>query len=435
MNRKKLLRIAAFGAGLAAVVLICAFSGYMIWEEAPAVESAPEESAAIEEKDAEGESAESLALNRSDTEELRESPLPLAEGRKEGVYTVLLAGNDDGNGNTDTIIVGRIDTVNHCMDFVSIPRDTLINVDWEIRKINSVYWGDIYDGGNGIDALKSHVKKLIGFDVDCYAVMDLSVFVEALDAMGGVYFDVPQALDYEDAGQELYIHLQPGYQLLNGYDAMCLCRYRSGYTEGDIDRISMQQRFLKSCAEQFIDLGNVPNISAVVKILSEGLHTDMTAANIAFFLRQALLCDSENINFYTVPHTPATVHGLSYATVDVWDWLQMVNARLNPYEEDVGWGNVDIVYKSGGDFFGTAPLKGSWYYENPRPAAPAETLSDTGPETGDAESGSTGAETEGESPAPALPALPEFTFPPLPGENKGARTESEEGKSAGGFLG
>ena len=53
------------------------------------------------------------------------------------------------------------------MDFVSIPRDTIINVEWDNRKLNSVYWGSKNNGGNGIDALRSHVKKLTGFDVDC----------------------------------------------------------------------------------------------------------------------------------------------------------------------------------------------------------------------------------------------------------------------------
>ena len=66
---------------------------------------------------------------------------PFDTQRKDGVYTILLAGNDDGTGNTDTIMVGKIDTVRHTIDFVSIPRDTIINVEWDNRKLNSVYWG------------------------------------------------------------------------------------------------------------------------------------------------------------------------------------------------------------------------------------------------------------------------------------------------------
>jgi len=383
-KKKRILRIAAVGVGVLAVALITAYSSYMLWEEAPVVET-PQPTLTP--------AAESIVPAPE------ESALPLANDRKPGVYTMLLVGNDDGNGNTDTIMLGKIDTVEHKMDFVSIPRDTLINVDWEVRKINAAYWADKNHGGNGIGALKSHVRKLCGFDVDCYAVIDLDIFIDTVDALGGVYFDVPQVLSYVDAGQDLYIDLQPGYQHLDGYQAMGLCRYRSGYVDGDVGRINMQHEFLKACAGQFISLGNIPNISDVVDILSSGLHTDMSAANIAFFIRQALLCDSEDISFYTVPTTPATVHGYSYALVDVSDWLQLLNEHLNPYETDVGWGNVDIVYLSGGNFYGTAPLNGSWYYEKPRPAPAA-----------------TPAPLPAETPAPAtpaLPALPEFTFPPV----------------------
>ena len=80
--------------------------------------------------------------------------------RQQDSYTILLVGNDDGNGNTDTIIVGRLDTVNHTMDFVSIPRDTLVNLDWNVRKINAVYAGTANSGGVAIDGLKTQIRNL-----------------------------------------------------------------------------------------------------------------------------------------------------------------------------------------------------------------------------------------------------------------------------------
>jgi len=393
-KRRKIIRIGAVVLSVLAVAVVAAYSGYMLWEEAPAVASptaAPAPS----------------ATPAANTPQLPQETAPIsAEGRKNGVYTLLLVGNDDGNGNTDTIMLGRLDTIGHKMDFVSIPRDTLINEAWQVRKINAVYWGDISEGGSGIDALKKHIAMLAGFEPDCYAVLDLDVFVEAVDLLGGVYFDVPQALDYDDAGQELYIHLQPGYQRLGGYDAMCLCRYRSGYIDGDIGRINMQHDFLKACAEQFISLGNIPNVGKLVELLAENMYTDMSAANIAFFLRNALMCKAEDVRFHTVPNTPATIHGYSYAVVDVWDWLPMINEYLNPYSEEVGWENVDIVYLSDGGYYGTAPLRGGWYYyEKPAAQAPAPAP------TAEPEPVPT------EAPAPVLPDLPQFTFPPLPGED------------------
>ena len=296
---------------------------------------------------------------------------------------MLLVGNDDGNGNTDTIIVGKIDTVQHKMDFVSIPRDTLVNISWNIRKINAVYWGTVNSGGVGIDGLRQQVKNLLGFDVDCYAVIDLDVFIDTVDALGGIHFDVPCDMDYEDSSQNLYIHVKAGYQLLDGETAMGVVRFRSGYANGDLGRVEMQQKFLKAAASQFITLGNIPNISKVTQILGDGMDTNLSAANIAFFLRQAVQCKSEDINFYTLPNSPDMVRGLSYTFVQLYDWLDMINAHLNPYTTPITAANVDIVYRSGGAICCTGELRGAWYYQDtsaePEETPPADVIIDPSP--------------------------------------------------------
>ena len=348
-DKKKLLKIA--GISLGAVVLTAALivGGYMLWERAPEVEPGP----IVAEAEASPQPTSLTAVQE-------DKGTPFDTQRKDGVYTILLAGNDDGTGNTDTIMVGKIDTVRHTIDFVSIPRDTIINVEWDNRKLNSVYWGAINNGGNGIDALRSHVKKLIGFDVDCYAVVDLEAVIEVVDLMGGVYFDVPFEMNYDDGP---VIHLQPGYQLLDGYNAIGLCRYRNGYVNGDLERIEVQHQFLKAAAEQFISLGNIPNIGKVTKILAENTDTNLTAANIAYFIRQALMCNPEDINFYTAPNTPQDVQQLSYTFLDLYNWLDLVNTALNPYTTPVTEGMVDVVYLHNGAACCTTVLNGAYYYQ------------------------------------------------------------------------
>ena len=350
-NRSKLFFRAFFTIlAVLALVVIGAFCAYMLWEKAPDISSeAPAQVSAQPVKSDSGSDDTGTAFSTD---------------RQDGVYTVLLVGNDDGNGNTDTIIVGKIDTVQHKMDFVSIPRDTLVNISWNIRKINAVYWGTVNSGGVGIDGLRQQVKNLLGFDVDCYAVIDLDVFIDTVDALGGIYFDVPCDMDYEDSSQNLYIHVKAGYQLLDGETAMGVVRFRSGYANGELGRVEMQQKFLKAAASQFITLGNIPNISKVTQILGDGMDTNLSAANIAFFLRQALQCKSEDINFYTMPNSPDMVQGLSYTFVQLYDWLDMINAHLNPYTTPITAANVDIVYRSGGAICCTGELRGAWYYQD-----------------------------------------------------------------------
>ncbi len=344
------------------IIIICAFvliaaavAAYFIWEKPPAVAVEPTAQPMTHSVE------ETAPPSPAPTEE----PIPaepLKTQRQDGVYTMLVAGVDEGGGNTDTIMVGKLDTVNHTLDIVSIPRDTLINANWWVKKINSAY-AAAGGGDEGIASLRENIRRLIGFDVDCYAIVDLELFVQVVDAMGGVDYDVPIAMDY-DIGP--VIHLQPGYQHLNGEQALGLVRFRSSYVMGDLGRLEAQHDFLKAVAEQFIDLGNVPNLSKVLKLFETGLKTDLETANIAYIVRQALMCDSDDINFYTMPNCPVTLNEYSYVTVELMDWFEMINAHLNPFSEPVGFGNVDIVYRDwDGSFHGTAGLRDPSYFPSP----------------------------------------------------------------------
>ena len=145
---------------------------------------------------------------------------------------------------------------------------------------------------------------------------------------------------------------------------MGLVRYRHGYYEGDIGRIKVQHDFLKSCAQQFISLGNIPNVGKVIDIISENVDTDLSAANIAFFLRQALMCKTEDINFHIMPHSPRMLGepAQSYAVCMVYQWRDMLNEVLNPYSEALTINNLNVVYKDMIGYSCTREMQGPWMY-------------------------------------------------------------------------
>jgi LCP family protein required for cell wall assembly len=365
-KRPKSIRLLTTFALAAAVVLIALYSVYMIWERPPEEEESPL-------------GAKSFAPPaETPAQEASPEPTPAASEEPGGVYTLLLVGNDDGNGNTDTILLCRLDTAAHTLHAVNIPRDTLINADWQLRKINAVYWTDRLQGGNGIDALKRHIRMLCGFEPDNYAVLDLKDLVTAVDLLGGVDFDVPRAMHYDDPTQDLHIHLDEGPQHLSGEKVMWLCRYRSGYPSGDLGRIEMQQSFLRACVEQFAVLGKVPNLLKAASYLAGELDTDMTAANMIWYVRQALACRGEGLRFETLPTASATVHGYSYAVVRLWEWLAMLNESLAPAGQEFTPSDLDLVYSGETGYAGTQGLRGSWYYRwTPPAAAPAPTPAPT----------------------------------------------------------
>ena len=266
-------------------------------------------------------------------------------GRDPDKYTFVVFGMDNGNGNTDTIMVATYDVGDNTLNIVSVPRDTMVNVPWQTKKVNS-----IYANTGGPEGFVQGLSDLLGYEVDFYVKVDLDAFVTLIDAIGGVYYDVPVNMNYEDPTQNLSIHISKGYQLLNGEDAMKVIRFRR-YGNGDIGRINTQQDFLKTAAQQILDnKGNI-NVSTYVNVFLNDVETDLTYGNLVWLGEKFLGMNMDNINFYTLPgnYGDHVRHGgsdISYVSVYVDEWLEMINQYLNPFVEEITLDNVNILTRN-----------------------------------------------------------------------------------------
>ena len=105
-----------------------------------------------------------------------------ASERKERFHTILLGGLDDENGGSDTNLLVAVDAKNGKIDVISLPRDTLLDVSWPVKKLNNAY----HHGG--FTQTMTEVSRLLGIPVDHYVTVDLRAFVELVDAIEGVGF-------------------------------------------------------------------------------------------------------------------------------------------------------------------------------------------------------------------------------------------------------
>lgn len=287
---------------------------------------------------------------------------PRADGERksEDYYTVLILGRDTGGGgNTDTMLLASYDVTNQKATVMSIPRDTMVNVSWDIKRINSVY--NYYGAGEkGIQHLYKEVAQLVGFEPDYQVVVEWDAVGEIVDAMGGVYFDVPRNMNYDDPTQNLHIHQEKGYRLLSGDDAMQVIRYRHdnrvngktlGYPDGDLGRIATQQAFLKAVVEQLLQVKNLTKLNQFVKVFQNNVETDMTFTNILWFAQQAVFggLKVENVNFITMPNTPVSCWSRtyqnyqSYVVPNAQELLDLVNSDLSPFVEPSVLSDLDIM--------------------------------------------------------------------------------------------
>ena len=293
-------------------------------------------------------------------------PSVAQSGRKDGVYTFLLVGRDTaGGGNTDTIILFTFDTVNQTIHGMSLPRDTMVNSrhTGAGHRLNAVY---NYNKGSdpdaqverGMAALKTEVGKLTGIVPDYYVMVQWEAVGQLVDAIGGVWFEVPFDMDYDDPtpGQDLHIHQEAGYRLLDGEDAMEVIRWRqnnTGPSGGDVARISIQQDFLKAAISQCLKPEILLKAPSLVQIFMNNVNTDLSIGNILAFAQLAAGMDVENnVAFVTMPWVDARYPGVSMLLPDVDELLEILNDGFNPYLDDIQASDLSVLYRNNDGSYG-----------------------------------------------------------------------------------
>lgn len=293
-----------------------------------------------------------------ETGELVEMEIPgLPADRKEEFYTFLLVGKsqETGGGLTDTMMLVAYDVPNQALSVMSLPRDTYVRYNGRAPMLNAVYnmaGGD--KDGKGIAGLKKAVKDLTGIYPDFHIILQWEAFGELVDAIGGVYFEVPFDMYYNDLSQHFKINLKKGYQLLDGNGAMGVVRWRHnsddkghisstyGYAEGDIGRIKTQQAFMKEVIKKCLQPDVIlKSLGSYIDIFQRNVETNLEAGHIAYFVQSAVGgLDMENVKFTTLPNGSAGNGHLLPAGRQI---VTAVNDGFNPYKEDIRLGELTLA--------------------------------------------------------------------------------------------
>ena len=273
--------------------------------------------------------------------------------KSKDIYTILVFGEDETSSNTDTIMLVTYDVTNQRATVMYIPRDTLVNVKsgTVYTRINSIY--SLFGCGQaGIQALSQEVAKIVGFYPDFYVKVDWELVGQMVDTIGGVWYEIPYYMDYDDPVQSLFIHYDKGLQHLSGEDAMNIVRWRknnkwSAYkNEGDgsdLGRLHVQQGLLKAVLDQTLRIQNIPKIRQLSALFSENITSNLTVENLLWFASQAIFggLNADDVEFLTMPY-----QGFLnlYVYPDQESLLTLINDKLNPYKEEVTIEQLDLIW-------------------------------------------------------------------------------------------
>lgn len=217
---------------------------------------------------------------------------------------------------TDTLILASYDPKTQEAAMLSIPRDTFIGESkssataWD--KINAVYQ-------TGAENVLEDVRNLTGIDVKYYVMVDTEALKVLVDKIGGVTFNVPIDMKYDDRKQNLHINLKAGEQLLDGDKAEQVVRFRhnnngSTYPESygieDIGRMRTQRAFLTALAKQTLVPANITKIPDFIDIAKNYVETNLDFDAIKDYVPYAINFNMDNLKTDKLPGIAEVANGV-----------------------------------------------------------------------------------------------------------------------------
>ncbi|WP_229074102.1 LCP family protein [Actinoplanes sp. DH11] len=232
-----------------------------------------------------------------------------------GPLNLLLLGSDSRAGESggtspigersDTIMLLHISKARDHATFVSIPRDSYVDVPagggWKggKNKINSAF------AFGGAPLTAKTVKELTGVTLDGAMIADFASIRDMVDAVDGVNVCIDTKVTSAHSGTVW----DAGCHDMDGEVALDFVRQRYGVKGGDFGRMKNQQLVVKSLIAKVQSSGTLTNplkLDNLLGIAADSLTVDqkLDLRDLAFAVREIR---PANIDYRTVPYTTASL--------------------------------------------------------------------------------------------------------------------------------
>ena len=245
-----------------------------------------------------------------------------------GEFRALLLGistDQEGSELTDTIIVASYNPNTQKATLMSIPRDTYTGKNTAkataYEKINA-----LYSRKHRPDETLAAVNELTGLNIEYYVVVKTEALIKLVDAIGGVTFDVPIDMDYDDTSQDLHIHLKAGEQKLDGDKAEQLVRFRHNnngtsypteYGDNDLGRMKTQREFIMQVIKQTAKPENIFKLGQILDIAHDNVLTNIDINTAKDYRPYIVEFNTENILTATLPGTVPSLKSTNNVSIYV----------------------------------------------------------------------------------------------------------------------
>lgn len=243
----------------------------------------------------------------------------------------------ESTGMSDTIIVCSYDPKTQEASMLSIPRDTFIGESERNAKTSDKI-NSLYNNGRNPEKTLEAVNEITGLDIKNYVLIDTEALVELVDIIGGVEFNVPIDMKYDDNGQDLHVDLKAGWQKLNGDQVEQLVRFRHNangstysyeYGMEDFGRMRTQREVIVAIVKQTIQLKNVKEIGNIIDLAEKYVQTNMNFQTLKDYIPYAINMNTDNIKAEQLPGDAKYLNGISFFLHDEEKTKTMVDEMFN----------------------------------------------------------------------------------------------------------
>ena len=198
---------------------------------------------------------------------------------------------------SDILMVAHLDFDKKNLTLFSIPRDTRAHIAGHgTTKINAAH----EFGGPAL--AEQTVQTNFGIPSDKYMALDFEGFEQAIDILGGVDLVVDKKMDYDDNWGHLHIHLKPGFQHLDGRQAMGFVRFR--HSDSDLVRVQRQQTLIAALKAKLRQPQTLAKIGPLLETIDKHIDSDLSSDQKVALARYVHDTPHDQITMATLPSRP-----------------------------------------------------------------------------------------------------------------------------------
>ncbi len=206
----------------------------------------------------------------------------------------LHVGRNQGETDTDTLMVVHVPASHRSVQVISLPRDSWVNIPGHgMNKINSAL------GLGGPQLMVQTIEQATGLTINDYVEVNFLGFVKVIDALGGVNICLPYSVDDSYSG----LHMSAGVHHVNGITALEYARDRHSFATSDLARIQDQQQLISTALGEGIRSGMLANpvrLENFLSATSAAIRVDQ-GFNVVSLADELRGLSTSAVTFTTVP--------------------------------------------------------------------------------------------------------------------------------------